>query len=263
MALKVHGLPLSQPFRSVVWPCLIKGLSFTVQLAVPGTKETFKYSLKRQEYASKFPFRTVPSIEDDFHGEKICLAEAPAILAYLASTHGWEDIYPSSILERSKVDEYLHWHHTNIRYLTFGYFRPFMLPNPLITNDVIKVYQKTAERALKILENTYLASSPSGYILGTPNPTAADFMAYEDLCQVSPKFCNLYDYNETYPNITAWLNKMSSLPFHDEVHVSLKELGDLSSSQPQDITKRMGNANKVGLKALSSAINNISLSSKL
>ena len=36
MVLKLHGVPLSQPFRSVAWACLQKRLPFEVALVVPG-----------------------------------------------------------------------------------------------------------------------------------------------------------------------------------------------------------------------------------
>ena len=264
MTLIIHGVPLSQPFRSVVWPCLLKGLPFSVQLAIPGTKESFKYSTRRPDFVSKFPFRTIPSIEDDNLGKEIYLSEAPAILAYLSSVHGWDDIYPNPPLERAKIDEYLHWHHSNLRFLSKAYFRPFMMPHPLLAkNDVIKVYQKTAENALKVLETSYLASS-SGFLLGTPHPTAADFMAYEEVCQLWSEFCNLYQFEEAYPNIIAWLKRMKSLPFHDEVHVSVKLLGDLSTKDGHhSITKQLAYANKEGLKAISSVTKGQTLKSRL
>lgn len=265
MTLIIHGVPLSQPFRSVVWPCLLKGLPFSIQLAIPGTKDTFKYSTRRPDFVSKFPFRTIPSIEDDHLGREIYLSEAPAILAYLSSVHGWDDFYPIAPLERAKVDEYLHWHHSNLRYLSKGYFRPFMMPHPLMKSDMMKIYQKTAENALKVLENDYLAyTSSNGYLLGTPHPTLADFMAYEEVCQLWSEFCNLYQFEEAHPNIIAWLERMKSIPFHDEVHVSLKLLGDLSSKDGHhSITKRLANANKEGLKAISNVIEGQNLKSRL
>lgn len=252
MSLIIHGVPLSQPFRSVVWPCLIKGTSFSIKIATPG-KATGKYNTRRPEYLSKFPFGTIPSIEDEFEGKKVYLSEAPAILAYLSSKHGWLDIYPTEITERAKVDEFMHWHHSNLRSLTKAYFRVFMMgPNPILTPDVINVYQRAARHSLKILEKTYLASSNNAsglFLLGTPHPTAADFMAYEEICQL--QFCNLHSLEE-YPNIQAWSNTMKSLPFHDQVHFALLELGDLTTDDPP-IAERLGPATKAGLKAITAA----------
>ena len=37
MVLTLHGVPLSQPFRSVAWACLQKRVPFVAQLVVPGS----------------------------------------------------------------------------------------------------------------------------------------------------------------------------------------------------------------------------------
>ena len=38
MPLKLYGVPLSQPFRSVAWALLKKREPFTVKMVVPGMK---------------------------------------------------------------------------------------------------------------------------------------------------------------------------------------------------------------------------------
>jgi glutathione S-transferase len=80
-------------------------------VATPGAGG--KYSTRRSEFLSSFPLGTIPSIEDIDDGNngdsthmKVCLSEAPAILAYLSAKNNWEDIYPTDISSRAKVDEY-------------------------------------------------------------------------------------------------------------------------------------------------------------
>lgn len=276
--LIIHGVPLSQPFRSVIWPCLLKGLPFTIQIAVPGGKPDDKYSTRRHDFLQKFPLGTIPSIEDTTTG--VCLSEAPAILAYLSSRHGWDDVYPaaSSIVNsnddmrllrnRARIDEYCHWHHSNLRSLTRASFRRYIKPHSSITDDMIGLWKKEATHALKVLERSYLSPAAAtsggggthtglgkgggGYLLGTDHPTAVDFMAYEEVCQVGPDYGNVLDF-ASYPHITSWLGRMKALPWHDYVHASLRELGPLSGVEPPVDKDRLRMAFKVGIKALAEA----------
>ena len=61
------------------------------------------------------------------------------------------------------------------------------------------------------------------------------------------KFTNLYDF-EPLPNITRWLKEMNQVTYHDEVHASLYELGDISSEAPSMET--IISANKKGFVVL-------------
>ena len=63
MVLKLHGVPLSQPFRSVAWACLQKRLRFEVTLVVPGMAS--KMGSKGPGYLNLNPTGTVPTLEDD------------------------------------------------------------------------------------------------------------------------------------------------------------------------------------------------------
>lgn len=105
MKLTVYGHPASQPSRTVFWACLLGGLPFALEagqgLELPngGTN----------------PRGQVPSIADgDFH-----LAEAGAIVWYLAAKHGWEDMYPSDLQEQARVHQFMNMHHTLVRLATY------------------------------------------------------------------------------------------------------------------------------------------------
>jgi len=81
-----------------------------------------------------------------------------------------------------------------------------------------------------------------------------DLSAYVEIGQLQPRFTNTYDFLEL-PNVSAWLERMQQLPFHDEVHVCLTEMGDISQEAPSmDVIR---NANISGLKALKAALESI------
>ena len=61
---------------------------------------------------------------------------------------------------------------------------------------------------------------------------------------------------DDYPNIYTWMAKMRSLPYHDEVHAALEELGDLNENHAGSLPmkERLALASKVGLRALKAAM---------
>ena len=57
----------------------------------------------------------------------------------------------------------------------------------------------------------------------------------------------VYDF-APFPNIRRWLEDMNQVAYHDEVHASLYELGDISSEAPSMET--IISANKKGFVVL-------------
>ena len=68
-----------------------------------------------------------------------------------------------------------------------------------------------------------------------------------EIGQLQSKFTNVYDF-EPLPNITRWLEEMNQVAYHDEVHTSLYELGDISSEAPSMET--IISANKTGFAVI-------------
>ena len=99
----LHGVPLSQPFRSIAWVCLQKKVPFKCAMVIPGSPA--KMGSKSAAYLELCPAGTVPMLQDG----TLCLAESPAILEYLATKHGWEDLYPTDPAERAKLSAVMHW----------------------------------------------------------------------------------------------------------------------------------------------------------
>lgn len=110
--LRLYGVPLSQPFRSVAWAMLMKECPFEVVVTVPFMADK-PLGSKHESYTSKTKARSdrVPMIQDG----SFYLVESPAILAYLCESRGWMDLYgPPGSQRKSLIDSYMHWHHTGI-----------------------------------------------------------------------------------------------------------------------------------------------------
>lgn len=260
--LTIYGVPLSQPFRAVVWPCLIHSIPFRIEFAVPFSKSQTN-GTKSDSYMLKFPLGTIPSIEftDDNCKEialsqsSLRLSESPAILSFLAAKYGVEELYPTVL--KARVDEYCHWHHSNLRYLTVAFFRPAMIISH--SNDSLsqkKYDARRAKKALKVIEESYLRASFENdgiFLLGTITPSAADFLAYSEIAQVGPYFGNLVPVSA---NVLTWIESMKKLPYHDEVHVALKYIvGDLNRANDVGISKkRLTEANMIWLKAIQNIV---------
>ena len=113
-----------------------------------------------------------------------------------------------------------------------------------IPESVQREKRATFTRALEALDTGWLATSR--YLVGEA-PTLADFAAYVEIGQLRPGFTNVYDFSQL-PNVRRWLDDMMKVPGHDEVHVVLRELGDISEAAPDMDTIR--SANKAALRTL-------------
>ena len=53
--------------------------------------------------------------------------------------------------------------------------------------------------------------------------------------------------------MAAWLERMATLPYHEEAHVALKVMGDLAAPNELPMMKRLGAATKAGMEAIAAA----------
>ena len=246
--LILYGVPFSQPVRAVMWLLLYKRLPFEMVLINPGSKgET---GSRNPAYLAKNPGGTIPCIEEPDTG--FTLGEAHAIMCYLSNVHGWTDVYPDDYKRRARVDWYLHFHHRNVRDASVGLVAPKIRKDLNIPEATQQAAQATLTGALKALEQGWLAQSR--YVAGDAI-TLADFAAYVEIGQLQQGFTNVYDFSE-FPNVQRWLADMRQVDGHDDVHVVLAELGDISVEAPSMETIK--NANKSALQALSRKIAEIS-----
>lgn len=238
--LILYGVPFSQPVRAVMWLLLNKRLPFEMVLINPGSKgET---GSRNPNFLAKNPAGTIPCIEEPESG--FVLGEAHAILTYLANKHEWEDMYPSDPAQRAKVDWYLHYHHRNVRDASLGLVAPKIRKDLDIPQAMQDGARKTLTNALHTLESGWLNDST---YLTAENPTIADIAAYVEIGQLQPQYTNVYDFS-AFPKVQAWLANMQGFNGHDDVHVVLAELGDISAESPSmDIIK---GANKRALQTL-------------
>lgn len=242
MPLVVYGVPLSQPVRAVLWALAWKRVPFQLVPVNPGS--TRKGGTRHPEFLKRInPSGTMPAIDD----EGFCLGESHAILTYLAEKHGWSDLYPSDLKTRAKIDEYLHFHHSNTRQGSL-LFAKKVRPDLKLSEGAIRNAKNIAKKTVQILESTWLGNG-NMFLVGD-NPTIADLAAYSELGQHSASLSNTApDIFEGAPKTIAWMERCAELPGHDAIHLALKQLGDLSSGPPN--MKRVVAANKKGIHAIS------------
>ncbi len=236
----LYGVPFSQPVRAVMWLLLYKRTPFEMVLINPGSRGDT--GSRNPAYLAKNPGGTIPTIEEPDTG--FVLGEAHAILCYLSSKHGWADVYPTDPRLRAKVDWYLHYHHRNVREASVGLVAPKIRKDLNIPEATQQAARATLTNALNALETGWLAQSR--YLTGA-QLTIADFAAYVEIGQLQPQFTNVFDF-EPFPNVRRWLEEMRRIDGHDDVHVVLTELGDISVEPPAMETIK--NANKRALGAL-------------
>ena len=237
--LIVYGVPFSQPVRAVLWALLLKELPFQMQMINPG--HSGEGGSRHPNYLAKNPFATIPAIEEPDTG--FTLAEAHAILTYLAQQHGWTDLYPTAPKERARIDSYLHYHHRNVRECSL-LVASKVRKDLAFSDAMLERTTATIGSALKVLEHTYLIQGP--YLMGE-QLTLADLAACVEVSQLHCQYTNLFDL-QAYPGVCQWLQRLEVVPGYAQVHEPLRVLGDISKEAPSiDLLKQ---ANVAGLRAL-------------
>ena len=238
--LILYGVPFSQPVRAVMWLLLMKRLPFEMVLINPGSKGD--NGSRNPTYLEKNPGGTIPCMEEPDTG--FTLGEAHAIMTYLARVNGWTDVYPEDEKQRALVDWYLNYHHRNVREASVGLVAPKIrkdldIPEPMQTSA-----RRNLTAALNALDTWWLKG---GRFLTGDRVTIADLAAYVEIGQLQPAFTNVFDFSP-FPGVQRWLDDMTQVDGHDDVHVVLAELGDISVAAPSmDVIR---NANRRALQVL-------------
>ena len=212
MTLKLYANLVSQPSRTVAWVLKVKGVAHELVSVTPGSE-----FFKSEEFTAMNPNRLVPVIKDD----DFVLTEGMAILQYLGDKYEWTgptDLYPKDLKVRAKINEFLHWHHTNTRLFTINIVRPEIAKKlkTATSKDVAALEDKNSliEEKFNLLE-TFLVND---FIAHTDFPTIADYTAY---CEIDQLELMGYDFSK-YQKVSAWIVRMKSQPFNDEIHETLK-----------------------------------------
>jgi len=174
----------------------------------------------------RFPSRhkAVPVLNDN----GFVLTESHAILTYLAEKNEWYDLYPSDLIFRAKVNEYLHWHHRSVREATYAFFAPTVNPGGKQKNQPNPV---KAKETLGMLESI-IDSGTSGFIVDSEmrGPTLADISCYTEVGQLGPKYLDCLDFDQ-YPMIRCWMRKMENLEGYEESHNPLRKFCEVMATQ--------------------------------
>ena len=258
---KLYGIPVSQPYRSVVWTMLQLGVPFEMQITLPGL--TSEIGTKHENFLSLTPYRhnQIPLLIVD--GE-VGIGQSSAIMAYLCDRYGKKDsakntlqLYaPPGSTERALIDSYIIWHHVNTRKL-----------NVIISAKTRKDLNWTAtdadyekvKKVLAALDQGWLSYSPtSKFIAGSKHATIADILAFGEISALTMTNLITID-SATYPKVTKWMKEMSALPYYEAAHKVLWTLGDLSADPIDRLDQRLGEAIEAGFQALKEAKANFTL----
>jgi glutathione S-transferase len=232
--LTVYGNYLSQPSRAVLWALAMKGVPFTAKSVNPMAGGT-----NTADFLAKFPMGAIPSIEDvDANGAALHLSESNSILVYLAEKHNWDDLYPrDDAARKAKINQWLHWHHGNLRPATTKFFFPLMTAQDKIGAEAsvaekraaVQQVHKSVAAGKKIMRTTFDVMKYGAFVdgqtglkkgdfLGGGAASVADIAAYCELDQLF--YFGLMTKAEIAaesPEVAAWLERMGTLPEHDSV----------------------------------------------
>ena len=186
------------------------------------------------------PVGTIPAIRDR---DGVVVWEACAILTYLATKYGWEDLYPSDPVARSKVDRVMHWHHRNTREASVCLFASKVRKDLKFPPGYVEHGFPTVTAAVKQVERWVAAND---FITGSSTPTLADLVIFQELGQMNASFGKIFDFGP-YPAVQGWFDRMAMVPFYDDITEVSKQLGDISAGVPQS---RIGVANKLAMKRI-------------
>ena len=218
----LHGVPISQPVRAVLFAAAYKGLALELKHTMPGRKGP--KGTKSLEFAAINSWgATVPALtESSGDGSIWSLSESGAILTYLADKHGWEDLYPVEHHARAVVDRYLHWHHRNTREITIWLFAPAVRADMPVLPAAVHAGRKAVAGVFATIERNLVAAGTGFLCSGITGPTLADFACYAEVGQCGPDFGALWDFSEL-PATRAWMARMEALPGFEATHASLRK----------------------------------------
>lgn len=199
----------SQPCRAVYLFMKAANIPFTLE------KVDLMMGEQLQEKFTKIsPIQRVPVIDDN----GFILGESGAIFRYLARKFQVPDHwYPSRDLQQqARIDEYLHWHHTNIRVnamMTFRHQFINTMRGRLIKEDEVKKFKADLIKAMNHIDKYFLKDNP--FIAGK-DVSVADFQALCELMQLDIIGNeNLYLSN---PKLKAWADRVKAVfqPYFSE-----------------------------------------------
>lgn len=223
MALQLYLDLNSQPCRSVY--IFAKKNKIAFEFKQVSLAEGQQYS---EEFEKVNLLKRVPALKDgDF-----TMAESVAILKYLAGKYKTPDHwYPANLQQRARVDEYLAWQHTTIR---FHGSRLYMFKGllPLLTGEPIpadKIDEAVSDLQTSIctLEDKFLQGKP--FIAGR-EVSLADLVAIVELMQ--PLGVGFDPFRDR-PKLSSWRGRVEAAvgkELFDEAHEKMLKSAETSSN---------------------------------
>ena len=175
MAMKLNMLPPSVNNMSV--------RVFVRAVGLPVEEENVWGKTQEDEYLSKYPAGLTPTVETEELPQGV-LGESCAVMMYLASREGRDDLYPTDLGRRAMVDaanfytmSILYPLLTRATYPRLGFpGYPGEVSTSEASEDDKEAARKTAEEALPRILDTYrkFYGVDRGFIGGGESPTIAD-----------------------------------------------------------------------------------------
>jgi len=211
----LYGIMLSQPTRSVFWFCKINAIPMEFHEVNLAAGEQ-----RSKEFTKINPHQKVPVVL--YQGK--AYYESHTIIRMLAQNfpiaNNW---YPSEFEKRLEVEQYLDWHHLNTRKACATLvFLKFFLPmrGKPVPEERVKEAEKDVHLCLKAINNIFLSGKE--FISGD-SPSVADLFAYNEIIQMD-LINGEHRNDKKYPNVVAWLHRVSLLPEHNEMYEPLRLL---------------------------------------
>ena len=215
--LKVFLDLVSQPARAVALLLEINNIPYTKVIVNLGKGE--QYSSPELKAAN--PNLKVPALQEG----SFFLYESGAILRYLCSSRNLPDHwYPRDLKKRARVDQYLDWHHLNVRIgASTWFFTQHMAKKPPTHVKVLESKQLLF-KTFEILNESTLRDNK---FLSGDEISIADIQA---VCELSQHWMVGRDIYAGYPNIERWVAacKQELQPHFDKVHAmtyKIREMG--------------------------------------
>jgi glutathione S-transferase len=175
MAMKLNMLPPSVNNMSV--------RVFVRAAGIPVEEENVWGKTREDEYLGKYPPGLTPTIESDELPSGV-LGESCAVMMYLATREGRDDLYPTDLKRRAMVDaanfytlSILYPVLTRATYPRLGFpGYPGEVSTSDATDEAKEAARKSAEDALPRILDTYPSfwGTDTGFIGGGDSPTVAD-----------------------------------------------------------------------------------------
>ncbi|KAM9260001.1 glutathione S-transferase theta-1 isoform 2-T2 [Cariama cristata] len=223
MGLELYLDLLSQPCRSIYIFARSNNIPFEFKHV-----ELFKGPSNSEGAGKVSLLKKVPALKDgDF-----TLAECTAILLYLSRKYNTPDHwYPSDIQKRARVDEYLSWHHANIRAnapktMWIKVLIPLFTGQPLPSEKLQEVMEGLST-SLKQFEERFLQDK--AFIIGS-EISLADLVAIVELMQPVGVGCDIF---EDRPRLMEWRRRVEDAVGKElffqahEIILNIKELSNI------------------------------------